>query len=245
MPVNSNRNFAKLDPEKVSETIDRLCLRINERFPTSSLSRIAFDLKIISSETLTRVAWIRKPNIPLRVALGALVCLSLFFLIKVSLLIRLSDDLFTAANFIQSFEAMLSIFVFLGLTLIFILNWESRIKQKRAVSALHELKFLAHIVDMHQLTKDPEVYLLPGPPTASSPTRSMTPFELSRYFDYCAEILSILSKIATLYVHDLRDPVVIAVADQIEDLTTGLSQKIWQKTSSLNRLPQRSTARSA
>ncbi len=237
MTAAPKRNFAKLDPDRVSDTIDRLYLRINERFPNSSLSHVASDLKIIASETLTRVAWIRKPNMPLRVTLVLIVGVAFFFLVKVSLFVRMSDNFFSAENFIQSFEAILSIIVFLGVTLVFVLNWESRIKQKRAVTALHELKILAHIVDMHQLTKDPEIFLFPGPPTASSPIRNFTPFELSRYLDYCSEILSIVSKIATLYVHDFRDPVVIAVADQIEDLTTGLTQKIWQKTANLERIP--------
>ena len=33
-----------------------------------------------------------------------------------------------------------------------------------------------------------------GPDTPSSPLRRMTPFELTRYLDYCSEMLAIISK---------------------------------------------------
>jgi len=59
--------------------------------------------------------------------------------------------------------------------------------------------------------------------------RALTPFELARYLDYCSEMLSITGKIAALYAQDLEDGVVLAAVDEVEDLTTGLSRKVWQK----------------
>jgi hypothetical protein len=97
------------------------------------------------------------------------------------------------------------------------------------LKAIHELRALAHIIDMHQLTKDPEVILRGGPATQSSPKRTMTTFEMSRYLDYCSEMLSLIGKVAALYVQRFDDPVALSAVDQIEDLTTGLSRKVWQK----------------
>ena len=57
----------------------------------------------------------------------------------------------------------------------------------------------------------------------------MTAFELSRYLDYCAEMLSLTGKVAALYVQDFDDGVAIASVNEVEDLTSGLSTKIWQK----------------
>jgi hypothetical protein len=51
---------------------------------------------------------------------------------------------------------------------------------------------MAHIVDMHQLTKDPEQLVGGGPRTRSSPKRTMTPFQLARYLDYSTELLAIM-----------------------------------------------------
>src|SRR5205814_9022060 len=102
--------------------------------------------------------------------------------------------------------------------------------------ALHELRAMAHIIDMHQLTKDPESYFAEGPKTASSPRRAMTPFELNRYLDYCSEALALISKIAALYVQEFPDAVVLDAVDDMEDLTAGFSRKIWQKLTILEAL---------
>ena len=82
---------------------------------------------------------------------------------------------------------------------------------------------------MHQLTKDPDQLLASTTATASSPERSLTRQELGRYLDYCSELLSLTGKLAALYAERLGDPVILQSVDQVEDLTTGLSNKIWQK----------------
>ena len=68
-----------------------------------------------------------------------------------------------------------------------------------------------------------------APTTDSSPTRRMTQFELGRYLDYCSEMLSLTGKVAALYVQQFDDGVALQAVNEIEDLTTGLSRKIWQK----------------
>jgi predicted MPP superfamily phosphohydrolase len=119
--------------------------------------------------------------------------------------------------------------VFLGLAVLFLANVETRIRRRRALAAIHELRSIAHIVDMHQLTKDPDQFLAEGSVTVSSPQRTMTRFQLARYLDYCTELLSLTSKVAALYVQDFQDPVVLDAVTDVENLTTGLSRKIWQK----------------
>jgi hypothetical protein len=57
----------------------------------------------------------------------------------------------------------------------------------------------------------------------------MTRFELSRYLDYCSEALSLAGKVAALYLKGFDDPVALQAVNEVEDLTTGLSRKIWQK----------------
>jgi hypothetical protein len=57
----------------------------------------------------------------------------------------------------------------------------------------------------------------------------MTRFELGRYLDYCTELLSLISKIAALYVQRFDDEVTLGAVNEVESLTSGLSKKIWQK----------------
>jgi len=93
---------------------------------------------------------------------------------------------------------------------------------------------LAHVVEMHQLDKDPERLLHPGGSTASSPELTMNAFELTRYLTYCSEMLAVLGNLAALYAQRHDDPVALDSVDAIELLTTGISQKIWQKMMIIN-----------
>ena len=65
----------------------------------------------------------------------------------------------------------------------------------------------------------------------------MTLFELSRYLDYCSEALSLTGKVAALYVQPFDDPVALDAVSEVEQLTTGLSRKIWQKLTVLFSMP--------
>jgi hypothetical protein len=65
----------------------------------------------------------------------------------------------------------------------------------------------------------------------------MTLFELSRYLDYCSEALSLTGKVAALYVQRFDDAVALDAVNEVEQLTTGLSRKIWQKLTVLYAMP--------
>ncbi len=112
---------------------------------------------------------------------------------------------------------------------IFLLTAEIRIKRRRALDATHELRALAHVVDIHTLTMDPDCLLAEAEDTDSSPKRELTPFQMSRYLDYCSETLSLIGKIAALYAEYIVDSVALDAIESIEILTTNLSRKIWQK----------------
>ena len=68
-----------------------------------------------------------------------------------------------------------------------------------------------------------------GGDTPSSPARTLTRFEVTRYLDYCSEMLSLTSKVAVLFAQAFPDPVVTEAVSDIERIAAGLSQKIWQK----------------
>jgi hypothetical protein len=139
-------------------------------------------------------------------------------------------------NTMQGLDSAIGSVVFIGAAILFFVSWEARIKRRRALKALHELRSLAHIIDMHQLTKDPETSFGPSGNTTIIRKRNMTLFELNRYLDYCSDALAIISKIAALYVQGFEDPVVLDAVDDMEDLTAGFSRKIWQKITILDNL---------
>ena len=226
--------YRSLNPEHIIHTIAQLRDRIHERFPDSGLSKVADELQQISKEAVARSEWIARPLLPLRAALASLVALIGVIILLALVNLNVSKLWESFSDFVQAVEAGINDLVFVGVAIYFLATLEARIKRQRALKAIHELRALAHIVDMHQLTKDPHVILSPGPATRSSPKRTMTDFELSRYLDYCSEMLSLIGKVAALYVQRFDDPVALSAVNEMEDLTTGLSRKIWQKIMILN-----------
>ena len=225
-----------LDAALIVQTITLLRDRIRERFPDSGLARVADQFVEIAQRSTERVRSVAEPHIPLRAAIAFLIGLilaitgSLLFLFA-----RLPSGLTSLASLLQVVEALIVNTVYISAAVFFLGTVEARIKRRRALRFLRELRALAHIVDMHQLTKDPDRLSATGSDTPSSPHRTMTRFELGRYLDYCSEMLSMISKIAALYVQNYDDPVVLAAVDEVETLTTGFARKIWQKIMILER----------
>jgi len=96
---------------------------------------------------------------------------------------------------------------------------------------------VAHVIDMHQLTKDPSAHAAVSANTPSSPRRELNTHELARYLDYCSEMLSLAAKVAVLYVQSFPDPIVTEVVNDLERSAAALSQKIWLKIQVLEQKP--------
>ena len=226
--------YRSLDSEKILNTISTLSRRIAERFPGSGLNRVCEELLTIAGESQTRIAWIGKPQRALRILIGVLVALLVAVLVLVLDNASWPRNGFDLVVLVQVSEAGLNVFLLVSAAILFLVTAETRIKRRRALKAIHELRALAHVVDMHQLTKDPERLLAHRLETPSSPKHNLTAPELGRYLDYCSEMLSLIGKLAALYVQKFDDPVALNAVNEVEDLTTGLSRKIWQKISILN-----------
>ena len=224
-----NTDFQSLNADRVLETILRLQRRIEERFPEGGLRNVCRQLQLVGEKAHERSEWIRSPSTGLRVVsavLAGVLIASLCFLLQRVALPKGTLDL---VQFAQLLESAVNDVLLLGAAIFFLLTIETRIKRSRALRALHELRSLAHLIDMHQLTKDPQRLMDNFKGTTSSPTFQVSAFELSRYLDYCSEMLSLIGKLAALYVQDFDDSVVLASVNEVEQLTAGFSNKIWQK----------------
>lgn len=228
--------YRSLDPDKIVETSEKLRARILERFPDSSLGRLAEELVSVTRRAADLSRWLTQAHWPLRAAVA--LCILAMLLVAAGLARQFQVEVgrVSLPELLQGLEAGINDLVFLGVAIFFLGTWETRIKRSKALKAVHELRSLAHVIDMHQLTKDPENLLEGYTRTASSPQRAMTPFELTRYLDYCSECLSLLSKVAALYVQDFQDPATLSAVNDVESLTTGLSRKVWHKIVILDRM---------
>jgi len=218
-----------LEADSVARTVALLRRRIDERFPDSGLGRVCRELDRITGQTRERAAWIATPILALRVGVGALLALIAAGLAGTVLSLHRPNQPLEIFQFVQLLESGINDVVLVGAGVFFLVTLETRIKRRRALTAIRELRAIAHIIDMHQLTKDPEWIVTPGKESTLLPDRALTRFELSRYLDYCSEMLSITGKIAALYIQDFDDDVALSAVNEVENLTTGLSRKIWQK----------------
>lgn len=228
-----------LDAEKIVITLERLHTRIEERFPDSGLSRVCDDLVKTARQTARRARALNTPYIGVRLGVLALIVAGVTAQIlaaRFAHLERLGTDV---ANLVQSTEAAVNLLILFGGAVWFLTTLETRMKRAHALAALHELRSYAHIIDMHQLTKDPTIILgAHHKRTEHSPQRDMSEFELARYLDYCAEMLALAGKLAALYAERLQDAVVVNAVNDVESLTTNLGRKIWQKIMIISQLDE-------
>lgn len=221
----------QLDPERILQTSVLLELRIRERFPESGLSSVCGQLVTLAKEAKSTCESLRRPHYGLRVGTAALVTLSLTLLIggiALGLSSALSHSSLTWADAIQVAEAALNDVILLSATIYFFFTLERRYKRQRVVRALYKLRTLAHLVDVHQLTKSPDMAGISEGRTENSPRR-MGRFQMGRYLDYCSEMLAMSSIIAALYGEGFDDPEAVESVTRVEELCHALERKIWQK----------------
>lgn len=236
-PPTTQQIYTTLDANKLIETIERLARRVGERFPNAGLYQVVRQLLAIANQSKARAEMVAQPLLWVRVVITLLL---LVLIVGIVSALRAIDLTVTDVNFfevVQAVEAGINEIILLGAGIFFLVTLETRIKRSRALKALNELRAIAHVIDMHQLTKDPEYILQRGFDTPSSPVRTMTDYELSRYLDYCSEMLSLTGKLAVLYVQNFDDAIVLNAVNEIESLTTDLSRKIWQKLMILHGRP--------
>lgn len=218
-----------LDAAKIVETVDVLSMRIKDRFPDSELHHVCRRLYDVGKETGKIIEQIATPNFLYRVLVGGFILLVLIGLgygISAAKADNAAKGLF---DWVQVSEAGLNTVVLLGAAVIFLVSVETRAKRKKVIIAVNRLRSIAHVVDAHQLTKDPDGVASVAQNTKHSPKRTLTPFLLGRYLDYCSEMLALTGKIGFLYVQRFSDPVAVNAVNELENLTTSLSRKIWQK----------------
>ena len=218
----------RIDSKLLEETLTVLNQRIEERFPQSGLGKVCEDINKILNNTNKQIKWIVKPHLTIRIIL------SLIFLIGViSVTLLINGVNFHIPNsfelIVSLSEAIFNIIFILGAAAFYLVSTETRYKRKKAVKSINRLRSLLHVVDMHQLSKDPNMVDMKKYSTLSSPKRVLTKFELFRYLNYCSETIAIISKISTIYAQEFEDEIVIETVNDIEILSTGLNQKIWQK----------------
>lgn len=219
----------RLDSDKIIQTVKKLEVRIGERFPDSGLREVCKDFLALSEKSKSNIDWISKSNLWLKTAGYVTIFIGLSGLAYSFSFLDLHIKNPNFAGMVTLTESIFNNLILIGAAIFFLVTLEVRIKRKKTIKRLNELRMIAHVVDMHQLTKTPSMINGDDIPTKNSPKRTLTKFELERYLDYCSEISALVAKVAALYAQSLPDEVVVRSVNEIENLCTGLSRKIWQK----------------
>jgi hypothetical protein len=177
----------------------------------------------IGRDSVARMEEMRRPDLRVRALAGLVIAGALVLVAWIVHALHVRTDVSPSwMELVQVGEASIGSAVFIGAAIMFLVTLDRRIKRGRTLAALHELRSVAHIIDLHQIAKDPPV-VTQGADTASARA------DLVRYLDLCSDMLSLTANLAALFVQDMPDPVVLETVDGIEALTNGLSRKIWQK----------------
>jgi hypothetical protein len=221
--------FRSLDPQKILTTTERLERRIVERFPDRGLAQVAQEVTALASKVDSEVAELQPPIWSLRIMVAGVVLAGAAVFLWVGSIIPLSQVGRETFASVEGVEAAINTVLLAALGLIALVRLEARVKRQRVARGLHELRSVIHVIDMHQLTKDPVTLSPDFLPTTTSPRRDMSAAEMSRYLDYCSELLAITGKLAALYAQAVPDDGVAEAVNDIEVLGSSLSRKIWQK----------------
>jgi len=223
----------RLDSGYVEETVRRLEARIRARFPERRLGDAAHSLMTAVPQIHQGFEASKSRRRHLRWATRAASAV-----VVLVALVALRDPVLhgtaSSADWLPIIESTVNDLVFGSIAVFFLWALPERLERRTLLDLLHRLRSLAHVVDMHQLDKDPEQARPDYHPTSVSPTRRiMDAEELHHYLDYCSELVSLIAKTAALCAERTSDPVVLGTVSEIETVTAHMSSKIWQKISLL------------
>jgi hypothetical protein len=227
-----------LEAAAVRETVEELYERISARFPHRGLKGVAADLLLLIDEvqsgataTQGRVRLLRVASRVVMIAIVGATVLALVLALRDAFIVdgRITNSL----DVLPLIETVINDVVFAGIAVFFLYSFPERVQRGRLLALLHQLRSTAHIIDMHQLSKDPEQLRPTFVPTKVSKPLELTRDEMERYLDYCSEMLALVGKTAALCAEESRDSVVLETVSTVETLTVGISRKIWQKIGNL------------
>src|SRR5689334_7371257 len=92
--------YRQLDQTQISQTLRRLRDRIAERFPESGLSNVATELVALSEEAFETMAYLRRPNWPIRVVVGVVIVAMVAVVVLGALSIRVSSSVNTVSELV-------------------------------------------------------------------------------------------------------------------------------------------------
>ena len=226
----------RLEAHYIAHAATKLEARIRARLPGRRLADVAHQLAQqvpdIQDGFSTSYIRYRRTRLAARVS-SAVVVVATVVALVLALKDVVVDGVDQSADWVPLVESIVNDVVFAAIAVFFLWALPERRERRTLLLLLHRLRSMAHVVDMHQLDKDPEQSRPDYVPTPMSPPDRMGAEDLHHYFDYCSELVSLIAKAAALCAEHTSDSVVLGTVSDLETLAAQMSQKIWQKISLL------------
>jgi len=213
----------RLDPSRIIETAEDLAQRIDQKLPGSTLAGLAAELVRIARDTDQRVQQARKPILAIRFAsVIAIGCglLGLWYLVRH---IHTRWEFGTVTDLFEATDAGFNILVVLAGALWFLITLEARLKSKKVLESIQELREFIHVIDATQLYYTPEIYHH----DAESPSNRWR-FDHT-YLLACSLMLGVISNLAALYTRGAAGDSIMRAAADVEMFAAALTGKLYAK----------------
>lgn len=221
--------YRSLNPDLIVKTTEHLSARMEARFGGRGLTSVAKELTKFAKEEVGLAKRISRPRVLVRSLVYLCIISGIIMIGYIGWTVKLDLGSAPSLDMFEGVEAFINLLILLTAGVWFLLNLESRMKRHDVLVRINQLRSIAHVIDMHQLSKDPMSDLHAGAQSETAPESDLHGYELVRYLDYCADLLALTGKLASVYLEFIEDPIVISAVNDFEALTGELSRKIWQK----------------
>jgi hypothetical protein len=230
LPANQGSTVThRLDPARITETAENLAQRISEKMPGSSLSNLAVELAGIARATDQRARQASRPILAIRLASATAIGLGLLGLWYLVDHIHTRWEFGTITELFEATDAGFNLLVILAGALWFLITLEARLKRKRALGSIEELREFIHVIDLTQLYYTPELY---NPDDANS--QNAWGFDYT-YLLFCTQMIGVISNLAALYTRGAAGDSVLRAASDVEMLATAVNSKLLSKVETVGR----------
>jgi hypothetical protein len=154
--IYSMKKFTKLNSEPIVQQMEVLSKRIEERFPDSGLNAIGKESYKLAQGIKEKHNEFSKPNYFIRVPSYLLIFLIIVGVAYTIYRIELPGEQLKLFELFSIVESGINDLVFISIAIYFLFGIETRIKRKKALRAMEELRSFVHVIDMHQLSKEPQ-----------------------------------------------------------------------------------------
>ena len=209
-----------LQSDAVVGNVASLLQRVEQRFPEGHLRQLSADLLEVAKHTEHRVAWLNRPDLGvrlLRLGLQALLAIVLVAGTAAQLYVVTTLSGNDITEFFQGLDATLNIIVLVAGGTYGLSRLQDELRRRRTLPHLAEIRSLIQVIDLHQfMDHDPQ-----HPPDLA---------DVRQHHGFLAEMLTLTSKIASLYARDTTDGLILRTVNDVDRMARELSLSLMMKS---------------